>query len=197
MYPAPIYVAPSLHSHPGLEVMGPAYRTGAGMMLCTFFAVALMILSILSYFFNSWFHLALITSLPFTILFGYWSVIYQWCTTSPPNFWDGSSVQTIKSPLYVRWFVPESPRWLLSTGRIDEAEVVVQKIAKWNKKDIPANFVHQLVMIIRASGLLGKHSPTSGKSNSDQLQWQPAQPSQSQQGGGWEIHHGKGSPRDR
>ena len=59
----------------GLEVMGPAYRTGAGMMLCTFFAVALMILSILSYFFNSWFHLALITSLPFTILFGYWSVI--------------------------------------------------------------------------------------------------------------------------
>jgi len=97
-----------------LEVMGPAYRTGAGMMLCMFFAVALMILSVLSYFFNSWFQLALITSLPFTLLLGYW------------------------------WFVPESPRWLLSTGRIDEAEVVVQKIAKWNKKDIPANFVHQL-----------------------------------------------------
>jgi len=97
-----------------LEVMGPAYRTGAGMMICLFFAVALMILSVLSYFFNSWFELALVTSLPFTLLVTYW------------------------------WFVPESPRWLLSTGRIDEAEVVVQKIAKWNKKDIPANFVHQL-----------------------------------------------------
>ena len=155
MYPAPIYVTLSLHSHPGLEVMGPAYRTGAGMMLCTFFAVALMILSILSYFFNSWFHLALITSLPFTILFGYWLV----------NQATGMSPQCRQlNPLFmsIRWFVPESPRWLLSTGRIDEAEVVVQKIAKWNKKDIPANFVHQLVMIIRASGLLGKHSPTSG-----------------------------------
>ena len=50
---------------------------------------------------------------------------------------------------YFRWFVPESPRWLLSTGRIDEAEVVVQKIAKWNKKDIPANFIHQLVSMIQ------------------------------------------------
>ena len=30
----------------GLEVMGPAYRTGAGMMICMFFAVALMILGL-------------------------------------------------------------------------------------------------------------------------------------------------------
>ena len=55
-----------------LEVMGPAYRTGAGMMICMFFAVALMILAGLSYFFNSWFELALVTSLPFTLLFSYW-----------------------------------------------------------------------------------------------------------------------------
>ena len=52
--------------------MGPAYRTGAGLMLCMFFAVALMILSLLSYLFNSWFQLALVTSLPFTILAVYW-----------------------------------------------------------------------------------------------------------------------------
>ena len=161
--------------------MGPAYRTGAGMMLCTFFAVALMILSILSYFFNSWFQLALITSLPFTILFGYWSV----------NHYGSSEPTTNPIFMSIRWFVPESPRWLLSTGRIDEAEVVVQKIAKWNKKDIPANFVHQLVMMMMIL-MLGSWVNivlTLGKSNTDKLQRQPAQPSQPQQGRDGEIHH--------
>lgn len=52
--------------------MGPAYRTAAGMMICMFFAVALMILAVLSYFFNSWFQLAIVTSAPFIILFSYW-----------------------------------------------------------------------------------------------------------------------------
>lgn len=97
-----------------LEIMGPAYRTMAGMILCLFFAVALMILAGLAYAFNSWVKLVLVTSLPSVLLFVYW------------------------------WLIPESPRWLLSTGRIDEAEFVVQKIAKRNKKDIPANYIHQL-----------------------------------------------------
>ena len=49
--------------------MGPGYRTFAGMMICLFFAVALMILAGLAYVFNSWFSLALITSVPFVALF--------------------------------------------------------------------------------------------------------------------------------
>ena len=51
--------------------MGPAYRTFAGMMICLFFAVALMILAGLAYIFNSWFQLALVTSVPFVVLFRY------------------------------------------------------------------------------------------------------------------------------
>lgn len=97
--------------------MGPGYRTFAGMMICLFFAVALMILAGLAYVFNSWFSLAIVTSVPFVTLFSYW------------------------------WFVPESPRWLLSYAKIDEAEVIVQSIAKWNKKEISPTFVHDFVEV--------------------------------------------------
>ena len=97
--------------------MGPAYRTFAGMMICLFFAVALMVLAGVAYIFNSWKDLALVSSFPFISLFSYW------------------------------WFVPESPRWLLSYAKVDEAEVIVQSIARWNKKDIPPNFVHEFVEV--------------------------------------------------
>ena len=63
--------------------------------------------------------------------------------------------------------MPESPRWLLSTGRIDEAEVVVQKIAKWNKKDIPANFIHQMA----AQATMIPASPGQDKQSCDTRQF--------------------------
>ena len=45
------------------------------------------------------------------------------------------------------WFVPESPRWLLSYARVAEAEVIVQNIAKWNKKEISPTFVTDFVEV--------------------------------------------------
>ena len=45
------------------------------------------------------------------------------------------------------WFVPESPRWLLSYARVEEAEVIIQSIAKWNKKEISPTFVYDFVEV--------------------------------------------------
>lgn len=38
-----------------------------------------------------------------------------------------------------RFFIPESPRWLLCKGRIAEVKAIIQKACKLNGKEVPAN----------------------------------------------------------
>ena len=48
--------------------------------------------------------------------------------------WVMSVVCFIQIPLW--YILPESPRWLLSKGRIEEARVIMEKGAKWNNKEV-------------------------------------------------------------
>ncbi|PSN42448.1 hypothetical protein C0J52_15942 [Blattella germanica] len=89
-----------------LELMGPRYRTFAGMVICMFFAMGLSLLALLGYLLRNWYTLSLATSVPFVLLFSYY------------------------------WIIPESPRWLLSKNRIDEAEEIVQTMARINGKQL-------------------------------------------------------------
>lgn len=43
--------------------------------------------------------------------------------------------------------MPESPRWLLATGRFEEAKIILRKMAKCNGKELQNNLLVQLKVI--------------------------------------------------
>lgn len=74
----------------------------AGTMLQVFFAISVALLGLMAYLIPSWRHLTIASALP--AVFG----------------------------LFIVNTIPESPRWLASQGRYDEAEAVLKKISMEN-----------------------------------------------------------------
>lgn len=79
-----------------------------------FYTFGLMLLSGVTYLIRDWKYLSLATSIPFLLYFLYWFVL------------------------------PESPRWLLTKGKFEEASRILEKLAKVNKKEFPVSFKQQL-----------------------------------------------------
>uniref|UniRef100_A0A8C9XI46 Solute carrier family 22 member 21 n=1 Tax=Sander lucioperca TaxID=283035 RepID=A0A8C9XI46_SANLU len=92
----------------GTEILGPRVRTVFSTAGVTlFFGAGYMLLPLFAYFIRDW----------RMLLLG----------------------QTLAGFLYVPlwWYIPESPRWLLSQGRVEEAEAIVRDAAKMNKIEPP------------------------------------------------------------
>lgn len=87
------------------EWFTPRCRPFAFLCLFFFWAGGIMTLPILAYFIRNWRSLQLAMSIPFL----FFPLLY--------------------------WVIPESPRWLLSVGRQEEAHRVLRKIAKLNGRD--------------------------------------------------------------
>lgn len=97
-----------------LELVGPNYRSFVTVMICLFYTFGLMILALITYLVRDWMYLALATSAPFVLYYFYW------------------------------FFLPESPRWLLARGKLEEASKVLESLARINNKELPTSFKQQL-----------------------------------------------------
>uniref|UniRef100_A0A1A9VI56 Major facilitator superfamily (MFS) profile domain-containing protein n=1 Tax=Glossina austeni TaxID=7395 RepID=A0A1A9VI56_GLOAU len=83
-----------------LELVGENYRSFVTVMTCTFYTSGIMLLACVTYLERDWVKLSYYTSVPFYAYFLY---------------------------LFV---MPESPRWLLMRGRLEEALKVLQTMAR-------------------------------------------------------------------
>ncbi|XP_072037058.1 organic cation transporter protein-like [Amphiura filiformis] len=91
----------------GTEFVGPSKRMLAGVGIQLVFSIGYMLLALLAFFIRDWWILQLVISAPIALVF-----------------------------LLVP-FIPESPRWLMSKGRFDEAEKIIQDVAEANKTQLP------------------------------------------------------------
>eukprot|EP00058_Branchiostoma_floridae_P004163 XP_002589651.1 hypothetical protein BRAFLDRAFT_284418 [Branchiostoma floridae] len=90
-----------------IEIAGPSKRNAVGMASVASCAFGYVILGFLAYLIRDWWTLQLAQALMTAPFLCYW------------------------------WLLSESPRWLLTNNRVDEAKAVIQRAAKMNKVVIP------------------------------------------------------------
>ncbi|XP_039277763.1 organic cation transporter 1 isoform X2 [Nilaparvata lugens] len=90
-----------------LELVGHSQRTTIGVIIAMCFALGMCLLAILSHFLRDAFKLSLATSVPLLAMLSYY------------------------------WLIPESPRWLLSKNRGEEAKIIIAKLTKTKATWLP------------------------------------------------------------
>uniref|UniRef100_A0A8D0D5Y1 Solute carrier family 22 member 3 n=1 Tax=Sander lucioperca TaxID=283035 RepID=A0A8D0D5Y1_SANLU len=88
------------------EIVGVEYRQTVGILYQMFFSVGVLILPLLAYFITDWRWLQVVITAPFIFFLSYY------------------------------WFIPESPRWLISQNKSAKALKITEAMAKENKRKL-------------------------------------------------------------
>lgn len=115
-----------------LELVGPEYRSFVTVMTCTFYTLGIMMLAGVTYLVRDWVQMSIITSAPFLFYFLYLLVM------------------------------PESPRWLLAKGKLEEALKVLEVMARVNNKELPITFRMKLHERVEAEKIRIKATKSAG-----------------------------------
>ncbi|XP_036437966.1 solute carrier family 22 member 2 [Colossoma macropomum] len=91
------------------ELVGVEYRRVVGVLFQMFFSFGLIVLALIAYLIPNWRWLQVAFTVPYIIFLSYY------------------------------WFVPESPRWLLSQNNSSKAVEIAEALAKENKKTLSKN----------------------------------------------------------
>ncbi|NP_998315.1 solute carrier family 22 member 2 [Danio rerio] len=88
------------------ELVGVDHRRTVGVTYQLFFSMGILLLPLLAYFITNWRWLQVVFTVPYICFLTYY------------------------------WFIPESPRWLLTQNKIAEAVEITKSIAKENRKTL-------------------------------------------------------------
>ncbi|KAF7662092.1 hypothetical protein LDENG_00246520, partial [Lucifuga dentata] len=91
------------------EIVGVEYRRTVGVFYQMFFSVGILFLPLLAYFITDWRWLQVVITAPYIVFLSYY------------------------------WFIPESPRWLLSQNQKPKAVKITEAMAKENKMKLSKN----------------------------------------------------------
>uniref|UniRef100_A0A665V5B4 Solute carrier family 22 member 3 n=1 Tax=Echeneis naucrates TaxID=173247 RepID=A0A665V5B4_ECHNA len=91
------------------ELVGVEFRRTVGVIYQMFFSVGILLLPLLAYFITDWRWLQVVITVPYIVFLSYY------------------------------WFIPESPRWLLSQNKKSQAVKITEDMAKENKKTLSKN----------------------------------------------------------
>ncbi|XP_046582562.1 organic cation transporter protein-like [Haliotis rubra] len=97
----------------GVELVGPSKRVLTGIICELYWTFGVFLATTIAYFVRDWRHLQLIVSTPTALFLAYY------------------------------WFMPESPRWLISKRKFEEADRILRHAAKINKTTLPPNIFSQ------------------------------------------------------